>query len=147
MIGRPINQSRRLLSELYGPTFPLEEFVDTMFRHFDLMAAKDLPLKPGVVELLDTLDELRIPRGIATSSAHHRVKEHLHTHGLGERFEVIVGHGDYSASKPAPDPYLLTAALLRARPRLCLALEDSHNGVKSACAAGMMTAGPARGDR
>lgn len=139
MIGRPINQSRQLLLDLYGPSFPLEEFLDAMFRHFDLMAAKDLALKPGVVELLDTLDELRIPRGIATSSAHHRVKEHLNTHGLSERFEVIVGHGDYTASKPAPDPYLLAAERLRTQTRFCLALEDSHNGVKSACAAGMMT--------
>lgn len=33
----------------------------------------------------------------------------------------------------------MAAEWLGAEPRLCLALEDSHNGVRSACAAGMMT--------
>lgn len=139
MVGRPIDQSRHLLLELYGQGFPIEEFFGDMFRHFDLLAAKQLGLKPGVVELLDTLDELNLPRAIATSSAHHRVQEHLTAHDLGARFQTIVGHGDYSASKPAPDPYLLAAQRLDVEPRLCLALEDSLNGVRSASAAGMMT--------
>jgi beta-phosphoglucomutase-like phosphatase (HAD superfamily) len=50
-----------------------------------------------------------------------------------------VGHGDYAEGKPAPDPFLKAADRLGVDPRLCLALEDSHNGVRSACAAGMMT--------
>ena len=139
MIGRPLEQSRQLLSKLYGEVFPVDKFLISMFRHFDLLAAADLNLKPGVVELLDTLDELQVPRAIATSSAHHRVQEHLMAHKLKGRFHVIVGHGDYTASKPAPDPFLVAAARLKAEPRFCLALEDSHNGVRSAFAAGMMT--------
>lgn len=51
----------------------------------------------------------------------------------------IVGHGDYEAGKPAPDPFLIVAQRLGIEPRQCLALEDSHNGVRSAAAAGMMT--------
>lgn len=139
MIGRPVDQSRRLLLDLYGTVFPVDEFLVAMFRHFDLMVATHLTLKPGVVELLDTLDDLQLPRAIATSSAHHRVQDHLIAHNLGGRFHAIVGHGDYTASKPAPDPFLVAAEWLGAEPRLCLALEDSHNGVRSACAAGMMT--------
>src|SRR5260221_4129359 len=50
-----------------------------------------------------------------------------------------MGHGDYAASKPAPDPFLKAAERLGVEPRLCLALEDSHNGVRSASSAGMMT--------
>jgi beta-phosphoglucomutase-like phosphatase (HAD superfamily) len=52
---------------------------------------------------------------------------------------VIVGHGDYEAGKPAPDPFLKAAERLGVEPRLCLALEDSHNGIRSASSAGMMT--------
>ena len=43
---------------------------------------------------LDTLDQLQLPRAIATSSSHRTVERHLITHNLMERFEVIVGHGD-----------------------------------------------------
>ena len=139
MIGRPVNQSRQLLRNLYGSNFPVNDFFESMFRHFDRLAMTDLALKPGVVELLDALDDRQIPRAIATSSAHHRVAEHLVAHNLNGRFHAIVGHGDYAASKPAPDPFLLAASRLGVQPRLCLALEDSHNGVRSAHAAGMMT--------
>ena len=52
-----------------------------------------------------------------------------------ERFDAIIGHGDYERGKPAPE----AAERLRVEPHLCLALEDSHNGVRSASSAGMMT--------
>jgi beta-phosphoglucomutase-like phosphatase (HAD superfamily) len=50
----------------------------------------------------------------------------------------VVAHGDYASGKPAPDPYLKAAERLGVAPALCLALEDSHSGVRSASAAGMM---------
>jgi beta-phosphoglucomutase-like phosphatase (HAD superfamily) len=56
-----------------------------------------------------------------------------------ERFQEIVGQGDYKRGKPAPDPFPKAAAQLGVEPHLCLALEDSHNGVRSASSAGMMT--------
>jgi HAD superfamily hydrolase (TIGR01509 family) len=96
-------------------------------------------LKPGALELLDTLDRLLLPRAIATSSSRRTVERHLTAHNLMGRFEEIVGHGDYDRGKPAPDPFLKAAEWLGVEPRLCLALEDSHNGVRSATSAGMMT--------
>jgi HAD superfamily hydrolase (TIGR01509 family) len=108
-------------------------------RHFDLLAAIRLSLKPGAIELLDTLDDLWLPRAIATSSAHQTVERHLIAHNLVGRFHQIVGHGDYASGKPAPDSFLKAAERMGVEPRLCLALEDSHNGVRSASAAGMMT--------
>jgi beta-phosphoglucomutase-like phosphatase (HAD superfamily) len=41
--------------------------------------------------------------------------------------------------KPHPEPFLKAAAALGVDPADCLALEDSHNGVRAASAAGMMT--------
>ena len=110
-----------------------------MVGHFRLLAATQLRLKPGVIELLDLLDRLDMPRCIATSSAHATVQSHLSAHGLADRFHAVIGHGDYLASKPSPDPFLKAAACLGVEPARCLALEDSHNGVRSAAAAGMMT--------
>ena len=108
-------------------------------RHFEILAATRLALKPGAIELLDTLDDLGLPRAIATSSARETVEHHLQFHDLVGRFHHIVGHGDYAVGKPAPDPFLKAAELLGVEPRSCLALEDSHNGVRSAAAACMMT--------
>ena len=50
-----------------------------------------------------------------------------------------MARGDYARGKPAPDPFLKAAERLGVASELCVALEDSHNGVRAASAAGMMT--------
>jgi HAD superfamily hydrolase (TIGR01509 family) len=139
MIGRTRGQSRGVLLSHFGAAFPVDELAAAWRRHLDLLASTRLSLKPGVIELLDALDELGIPRAIATSSGHHRVQRYLTTHNLVGRFNQIVGHGDYATGKPAPDPFLKAAERLSMEAVSCLALEDSHNGVRSASSAGMMT--------
>jgi HAD superfamily hydrolase (TIGR01509 family) len=139
LVGLPRPRSRELLIEHFGADFPAADFEAAWLRHFWVIAETRLALKPGVVELLGTLDRLGLPRAIATSSAHRTVRHHLSAHGLADRFHAIVGHGDYAAGKPAPDPFLTAAGRLGIAPQSCLALEDSYNGVRSACAAGMMT--------
>lgn len=138
-IGLPHHHVRSLLLGHFGDAFPIDDFLTAWTEHFWILAETRLALKPGAVELLDALDELGLSRAIATSSMHRTVQHHLTSHGLTERFHAIVGNGDYTAGKPAPDPFLKAADRLGVDPRLCLALEDSHNGVRSACAAGMMT--------
>jgi HAD superfamily hydrolase (TIGR01509 family) len=139
MIGRPWLRSREVLVGHYGPSFAVDEFRAAWKRHFDIIVESRLALKPGVKELLDALDRLALPRAIATSSAHHTVRHHLAAHDLTGRFHHVVAHGDYENGKPAPDPYLKAAGKLGIDPVLCLALDDSHNGIRSAAAAGMMT--------
>jgi HAD superfamily hydrolase (TIGR01509 family) len=130
---------RARLLDHYGPTFAAEELRTTARQKFDALVDQHLPLKPGVLELLDLLDELRLPRAIATTSSRLTVQHHLDKHRLAARFHHIVAHGDYALAKPAPEPFLKAAEHLGVMPRFCLALEDSHNGVRSASAAGMMT--------
>jgi len=96
-------------------------------------------LKAGVVELLDHLDAVGIPRAIATSSSHPTVTRTLTPSGILPRFDAVVASGDYARGKPNPDPFLTAAERLGMAPEHCLALEDSHNGVRAAHAAGMMT--------
>jgi HAD superfamily hydrolase (TIGR01509 family) len=138
-IGLPHHLVRTLLLDHFGAAFAVDEFLAAWSEHFWRLAETHLALKPGALELLDALDALEMPRAIATSSSHRTVRHHLDAHGLAERFHAIVGHGDYAESKPAPDPFLRAAERLGVAPSLCLALEDSHNGIRSAAAAGMMT--------
>ena len=138
-VGLPWAESRALLLSHFGEAFRVDEFQATWVRHFWVIAETRLALKPGALELLDTLDQFRLPRAIATSSSRRTVERHLTAHNLMGRFEEIVAHGDYDRGKPAPDPFLKAAERLGVEPRLCLALEDSHNGIRSASSAGMMT--------
>jgi beta-phosphoglucomutase-like phosphatase (HAD superfamily) len=88
--------NRTLLLDHYGATFPVDAFRTAWIRHFDLIAETRLASKPGASELLDTLDELRLPKAIATSSSPHSVEHHLAAHKLTGRFDAIVAHGDYA---------------------------------------------------
>jgi beta-phosphoglucomutase-like phosphatase (HAD superfamily) len=138
-IGVRRSQCRDLFQSHLGEDFPFEDFHRNWVRHFWGIAENKHTLKPGAPELLEVLDQLRLPRAIATSSSRTSVERHLTSHGLMDRFGQIVCRGDYEHGKPAPDPFLKAAERLGVEPRLCLALEDSHVGVQSASAAGMMT--------
>lgn len=124
------------LRRFYGDDFPLEDFIAATRAHVGERVA---PLKPGAVELMDTLDDIRLPYGLATSSRRPWVDRHFAAHGLAERFKAVVTRLDCIDGKPHPEPYLKASALLGAAPHHVLALEDSHAGVRSAHAAGCMT--------
>ena len=138
-VGGTWPTNRAIILDAGGPDFPLDAFQAAWHRHCEVMAADGVQLKPGALDLLDTLDALDLPRAIATSSRPETAHGHLTAHALTHRFHTVVAQGDYAASKPAPDPYLTAARRLGHDPTVCLALEDSHNGVRSAAAAGMMT--------
>src|SRR5712691_6509716 len=100
-VGLPWAQSRALLLSQFGETFAVDEFQAAWVRYFWVIAETRLTLKPGALELLDTLDQFRLPRAIATSSSLFTVERHLTAHNLVGRFDEIVGHGDYEKGKPA----------------------------------------------
>ncbi len=138
-VGSPWPVVRARLIEHFGPGLAIDEMQAISRRLFHALTASRSLLKPGVLELLDLLDALGMPRAIATSSSRATVERHLESHGLVGRFHHIVAHGDYVRHKPDPEPYLKAAEGLGVTPSLCLALEDSHHGVRSAASAGMMT--------
>jgi HAD superfamily hydrolase (TIGR01509 family) len=139
MVGLPWANAVHALTDHYGPEFDTTAFREEAVRRFHLVADAGICLKAGVVELLDHLDALALPRAICTGSGHQAVRTHMGEHGLLERFDVVVAHGDYARGKPEPEPFLLAAERLAINPADCLALEDSFNGVRAAAAAGMMT--------
>ena len=139
LIGLPGEASRRLLLDHFGEDFDVDGLWDASAEHFHALARGQDFLKAGVREVLDLLDDLSLPRAIATSSRHEDVAFNLGRHGLEGRFHAVAARGDYLRGKPHPDPFLVAAQWLEVNPADCLALEDSHNGVRSASTAGMMT--------
>ncbi|MGE3302361.1 MAG: HAD family hydrolase [Hyphomonadaceae bacterium] len=139
MIGTTDTASRAIVLRHFGPDFDVDAYWAAVRAHASAHLAQGAPLKAGAREILDDLDALALPRAICTSSAHAEVRMHLGPSGILARFAAVIARGDYAHGKPAPDPYLAAAAALGVAPEACLALEDSHNGVRSAHAAGMMT--------
>ncbi len=139
MIGLPWERGKGLIRDHFGAGFDMEGYLVEEQRVIGGLFAEGVALKTGVIEILDQLDALTLPRAVATSSGRGAVEHGLGGNGVLHRFGAIVSREDVPRHKPFPDPFLKAAGLLGVEPQACLALEDSHNGVRAAHAAGMMT--------
>ncbi|OEY99634.1 MULTISPECIES: HAD family phosphatase [Stenotrophomonas] len=104
---------------------------------YEARTQQGLPLRPGIMELLQLLQAHGIPRAVATSTRQPRANRKLAAAGLLPYFDHVVTSDQVAHPKPAPDIYLLAAHKLGKDPARCLALEDSPAGTRAALAAGM----------
>lgn len=139
MVGKTTPECSVMLRELFGETFPVQSYFERVWADVEDLLEAETRLKAGVIEILDFLDDQGLPRGIATSNGKPAVERYLGRFDLLPRFHAIVAHHDVTRHKPHPDPYLEAARRIGVDPLACLALEDSHPGVRAAHAAGMMT--------
>lgn len=107
-----------------------------------MLAAGQIPLRPGIERLISDAHRAGIRLAIATTTSPENVAGLLEV-GLGkdwQRYFDSVGCGDIVPhKKPAPDIYNWVLAELKLAPQDCIALEDSSNGLRSALAAGIKT--------
>jgi HAD superfamily hydrolase (TIGR01509 family) len=94
------------------------------------------PLIPGAVEAVRAA-AARWPVAIASSSNPELIDVVLRASGLAAVVRIAVSSEEVARGKPAPDVYLEAARRLDVEPSRCAAVEDSHNGIRSARAAGM----------
>jgi HAD superfamily hydrolase (TIGR01509 family) len=112
-------------------------------RHYTaLLAQGGIPLRPGVVRLLNEARAAGIRLAIATTTTPENVTALL-AHALAPEaldwFEVIAAGDVVPAKKPAPDIYHYALEKLGVDPKECLAFEDSENGLRAARGAGLRT--------
>ena len=105
----------------------------------EIIARESPILKPGVLELLDYLDEKGIQLAVASSTNTQATKEHLAASKILDRFDVVVGGDQIVHGKPHPDIFLKAAELLGVASESCIVVEDSPAGIRAGHAAGMKT--------
>jgi HAD superfamily hydrolase (TIGR01509 family) len=138
MIGIPGRECEAMVRDHLGPDFPMREYTRECSVRITRLLEAGIPLKPGAGELIDYLAQRKIPAGVATSSSRKTATSHLGRAGLLDRFGVVVTRDDVEHGKPRPDLFIRAACGLEVQPQRCLSLEDSHNGIRSAHAAGAM---------
>ena len=137
-IGVNAATCRQIFLDYYGGDFPYDEYCDERRKNFkEKYGHGKLPLKPGVRELLERLKRKGFKVAIASSTRTQTVREEIRDAGLPDYFDEIVGGDMVERSKPAPDIFLKAAEVLGAQPENCCVIEDSFNGIRAACAAGM----------
>lgn len=121
--------------------FGLPDDLDTIKADWNRMAwdkyAYEVPVKDGVMELLQYCMDHGIKAGIATSNSRELVDNVIKVHGLDAYFDCIMTGCDVAKGKPAPDIYLAVARALGVAPENCLVFEDIIPGIQAGKAAGM----------
>jgi beta-phosphoglucomutase len=140
LLGRTTGDCEFLVRQLLGPEFPMDEFRVRRRRVWNAhMDGAGIEAKAGLLDLLAFLEAQRLPLAVATSSHARSADASLRSAGVRDRFGVVVTGDQVARGKPAPDIYLEAARRLGVGSADCLALEDSDNGVRAACGAGMTT--------
>lgn len=97
---------------------------------------REIQTMPGLMELLERLEQLEIPKAIATSSQLKFATIALNQFDLLPRFKFVLTAESVVKGKPHPDVYLLAAKKMGLDPSQLLVLEDSVTGSQAAAAAG-----------
>lgn len=141
LVGRSNAEAEVTLVKVFGQNFPVTEFNHRWeARWRELVQSKGISLKPGLLPLLDWLEQQTVPKAVGTSSNSTEAQLCLTTAGIRDRFAAVVTADQVAAGKPAPDIFLEAAHRLEANPADCLVLEDSNAGVQAAQTAGMAVA-------
>ena len=124
----------------FGADFDYDRVRNRRIELMDAYVAEHgIEAKPGAGELLSYLKENGYLVALATATPVERAMLYLSRLGLLKYFDFVASGHDVEHGKPAPDIYLYAAEKIGLPPEECLALEDSPNGVRSACAAGCKT--------
>ena len=138
MVGRNRWDSDRTLVEIFGSDFPVDAVRKRYRTYVDgWIDEGKLVIKSGLLELLDFLDEISMPKAVATSTEYERAIYKLALTNLLNHFPVVIAGDQIEKGKPAPDIFLAAAARLDILPKRCLVLEDSDAGIQAAYNAGM----------
>jgi HAD superfamily hydrolase (TIGR01509 family) len=136
MMGMSSSEWSRYMAETLGVPGTPEEINQAIVERMLERYGEAPPLIPGAVEAVRRL-AAQLPLAIASSSNPELIEVVLRAAGIRELFVVVVSSQEMPRGKPAPDVYLEAARRLGVDAVRCAAVEDSHNGIRSAKAAGM----------
>jgi HAD superfamily hydrolase (TIGR01509 family) len=136
MMGMSSLEWSRYMHEVLGVPDPPEAINRAVVERMLERYAGSPPWLPGAIETVRRLSG-RWPLGLASSSNREVIDAVLTAGGIAAAFGATVSSEEVARGKPAPDVYLEAARRLGFEPSVCVAVEDSRNGIRSAKAAGM----------
>ncbi len=136
MMGMSSTEWSRYMHDRIGLRDPPEEINRIVVERMLECYADGPPWIPGALDAVRTM-AAAYRLGLASSSNRELIEAVLDAGGLRDLFAAAVSSEEVARGKPAPDVYLEAARRLEVDPPACAAVEDSHNGIRSAKAAGM----------
>jgi beta-phosphoglucomutase-like phosphatase (HAD superfamily) len=136
LMGRSENDFYAAMQQRYSLEPPALAAIKAAFDAGYLPRLERVPPLPGAVEKVHEF-AARAPQALVTGSTTLQARTVLDALGIA----AVIGCDQYTTGKPDPQPFILAAETLGARPVDCLCIEDSPSGVQAALAAGMKVVG------
>ena len=137
-VGTNAQGTRHIMTDAFGSDFPLKALqAKSAERHAVITEKTPIPLKDGARERLEWALARPLSMAVATSTSRSGAEARLLSVDVLSYLDCLVCGDEVENGKPHPEIYARAAEGLGIAPNMCLALEDSENGVKSAAAAGM----------
>jgi HAD superfamily hydrolase (TIGR01509 family) len=140
MMGMSTQEWSAYLSDVVGlpgeASDAARRTITAMVEHYE----RGIDLLPGAEAAVRRMAE-RWPVALASSSPRVLIDAAVAAMGLGDVFEVTLSTEEIAVGKPAPDVYLEACRRLGVLPARAVAVEDAHNGILSAHAAGLVVIG------
>ncbi len=136
MMGRPTQVALQIMIDWHRLDATVGQLSAETDQLFPAVLDAGLQTMPGLLALLDVLEQAGIPRAVATSSRLSFVTDVLSRFDLLPRFAFLLTAEDVTHGKPAPEIYLKACARLGLAPPRVMVLEDSENGCRAAVTAG-----------
>ncbi len=101
--------------------------------YLNIVKSGRVTLRPGIIRILDELQQSGIKQWVVTTSSKESVEALLeHSFGRDNPFDGYITKDDVNLSKPSPEPYLKAISYSGLDTNDSLAFEDSLVGLKAA---------------
>ena len=135
-----LHQAARYYQTEYGVTRSIDEIMDGVNAMLERYYRFEVPLKPGVAELLERLRQSGVRLCIATATDRHLVEAALDRCGVLSCFGEIFTCNEVGHGKDEPDIFEATLRFLGTRREETLVFDDALYAVRTAKEAGFPVA-------
>ena len=135
-----LHQAARYYQTEYGVTQSIDEIMDGVNAMLERYYRFEVPLKPGVAELLERLRQDGVRLCIATATDRHLVEAGLDRCGVLSCFGEIFTCNEVGHGKDEPDIFEATLRFLGTRREETLVFDDALYAVRTAKEAGFPVA-------
>lgn len=138
--GRIVSDAQKIFNRKYGDKFDFYKARAEKSEYvLSYIHKNGIPIKKGLIELLQFLNSNNFKVGIATSTQKDTTTLYLEKANISNCFDKIICGDMIERGKPNPDIYLKTCKELEVYPQNCIVLEDSSNGIVASHSAGCKT--------
>ena len=136
LIGKRLEDEQELLDHLL-PSDIQNQLINE-WRQIGLGSLeREVPVKPGLYEMLDYLEQHHIKMAVATTTRRELTEQRLKKIGVYDRFEYVLCGDEVTKRKPDPEIYLSVLHKMNTKAENAIVLEDSSVGVEAAYRAGI----------